>query len=182
MLVKKYFQKSKNYNIGLDVACGTMSMNPYFKTGKYIGIDIDKSRIEQGLKKYNEAEGFVERIEDLNINGDFVVCLQTIGFNKNFNIDNTFLSINKLINATNEKGSLLFNVKSQSAGLTPQIHKKLRKNYEHVEEISYGGLNTKLPRLLSYVVAFFLYLRSKSPYNKLGECTLYYCENKRCND
>ena len=39
--MEKLYKKSEGYKIGLDVACGDMSMCTYFKTKEYIGIDLD---------------------------------------------------------------------------------------------------------------------------------------------
>jgi hypothetical protein len=166
----KLYTKSVNYNIGLDVACGSMDMRKYFKTKKYIGIDLDEERINIGVKNNPGVQGIVKSIElmDENDKGDFVTCLQTIGINKHFNTEYTILCVSKLIQATNVDGMLIFNIGPFSYRYFDTIYTMLLTYYSNIEVRKYGRFGNEVNSHLAYLIAK---LMNKYP-------NLMFCEKK----
>jgi len=177
------FKKSKNYNIGIDVACGEMKMCKYFKTREYIGIDIDKARIERGLQKYPKAKGVVKSIEEIDNRekGDFVVCLQTIGINRYFKPENTYIAVNNLINATNKNGMLIFNIGPITQKYSDKIYELLSNNYSHVKVKEYGSFSNVTHRYLSFIFAILMRYIPLIRKNKKNKRHLYIAKNKIAN-
>ena len=52
--LEKELGKTKT-GVGLDAGSATFKNRPMFKTGTYIGLDIDKQRVETGLKRYPDS-------------------------------------------------------------------------------------------------------------------------------
>lgn len=175
------FTLSKNYEIGLDIACGSMSFKPLFNTKQYVGIDIDKKRIELGLKHHPDALSCVKPIESLDDTdkGDFVICLQTIGINKHFIADNTIKCIKNLVHSTNLYGSLIFNVGPKSKLYFDDIESYLFSSFKHVEVKHYGRFNKKFFKLLSYFFATIMYHFNFFAYSQSNPYRFYVCLNKR---
>lgn len=153
------FKESAGFVAGLDVACGNMGKRRHFRTRHYIGVDLDADRISRGLSVNRDAEGHVSSIEALpeSIHGDFVVCLQTIGINSHFQSAHTPLCVNKLVDATNAGGTLVFNIGFDAELYREELAKKLSAAFLHIEQRRYGALSKALPRSLTYPLACAMY-------------------------
>lgn len=152
------FAESGHYTRGLDIACGEMAMRLKFKTKEYIGVDADAQRLKQGTDTYN-VQGIVAKIEEMdqNLRGDFVVCLQTIGFNVDFEIRNSIIAIEKCIAATRADGMLVVNVGFRAANHFSQIDAVLRRNFEELDVRTYGALRKRRNPRFSYLLASAMY-------------------------
>lgn len=133
---------SADFRDGLDVACGYMSYRPLFQTQTYTGIDINEDRLAKGLTLYPDASAAHCPIEDMTQTADFVICLQTIGFNQRFGTKNIMLGIEKLIEATRPGGTLIFNIGISGGQQLPAISERVRRSFDEVTERRYGALRT----------------------------------------
>ncbi len=181
--LKDELKSSSNYGIGLDVACGYMQFRPLFLTSSYIGVDLDPERVKKASNRYPEATAVHSSIEDMNpeIRGDFVICIQTIGTNALFNTENTTLCIQKLLDATNEGGALLFNIGPFSSQYIPEIERAVRDSFASVNINIYGAFSKRVPpyltKMLSYAMKKFEFLRK--PQNKSEIRYFFICSGKK---
>lgn len=141
---------------GLDAACGFMENKPFFNTQHYIGIDLDRDRVNRGMKKHPDAIGEVLRIEDLDHRhqADVVLCVQTIGTNIHFVQANAREAVKKLVEATRHGGTLILNIgaKCSQKGITEE----LQRSFEHIEIRRYGRRIRAVPRPLSLAIAHLM--------------------------
>jgi hypothetical protein len=151
-------KRSVGAEVGLDVACGFMQFRPLFRSARYIGVEIDLERLQVGLGKYPGVTGIHSSIEELDpaLQGDFVICIQTIGANKLFNSENTVLCVEKLVRATKQGGTLLVTIGPASAKYIEEIEKILRNAFRHVKIKSYGAFNRRLPSMISKIIALMM--------------------------
>jgi hypothetical protein len=129
---------SENFADGLDVCCGDMGVKPLFRTRTYTGVDNDAPRLARAAAKNPDARAVVQSIEDLNLTGDFVVCVQMLGA-KWIAMDRVDHAIGKLIEATRPGGTLLFNHKDENRARYPEITARLRQFFSSVLVREYAG-------------------------------------------
>lgn len=181
LMLSKDMKSSQSYNIGLDLACGKMYNRGMFKTKKYIGIDIDEERIRKGLRKFPSATGLVYPLEDLpsTLEGDFVVCVQTIGINNYFDVKNTMNVINKIVESVNQNGVLIFNVGPKALELYERkIDELLVQSFSGVKKTEYGRWTNETNKHLSLLLGVLMYI---IPLLRKGKTRFayYICHNKR---
>ena len=152
-----YFSSGKK--VGLDVCCGRMAMRPFFKTKQYIGVDLDSKKIHRGIKIFPDVQVYIERFEDLpaDVSGDFVSCLQAIGFNKHFNCDDVTEFVDKLVNHTNRGGTLVFNINGSSLMAVgfERLCDILNSRFKNIYYIKYGGdkiRSMRMPKLIAGLI------------------------------
>lgn len=147
-------QRSGRYESGLDIACGTLKTFKYFRTKKYMGIDADKSRVEYALQKYG-VQVIHAKIETMppSAKGDFVVCVQTIGFNTYFDLNNAELAVQKCVEATSVGGECVLNVARLDPMQYGRIMGLLRQSFQTVEERRYALTQLSLPKWASVAIA-----------------------------
>ncbi len=133
----KDMRESTGFRDGLDLACGDMSVKRLFRTDTYTGLDIDQERLELAGAKHPDANAVWGDIESCKLTGDFVVCLQTIGFNRLFNHDRTLPTVRKLIACTRPDGTLIVNLGRQQ-NLADQVDDVLRDAFATVQRRTYG--------------------------------------------
>lgn len=99
------------------------------------------------------------KVEDIdsNLKGDFVVCLQTIGFNIDFELDNSIIAIKKCVEATRADGLLVINIGFRAGEYFSQIGAVLRQNFKEVETRTYGALRKRRNPRVSYLLASAMY-------------------------
>jgi SAM-dependent methyltransferase len=139
---------SLHFADGLDLGCGTMKNRLLFRTRTYTGVDLDSARIAEGLRLYPEARGKVGRIEDTDLDADYVLCLQTICTNKYFDVENTLPVVETMVASTRPGGVLIFNV-GKHCREEEAIDAFLLASFATVEKKVYGNLARPLPVLLS---------------------------------
>ena len=173
-------KNSSHFEVGLDLACGPMGNREYFKTKKYTGIDVDETGIEQGLKRFPDVDYRIGTIEDLpdETKGDFVVCVQTIGINTEFETSHTIKCIKAMVRSVNQGGTLIFNVAGES--LTNNelaIDKIISTHFRSSKKTEYGNFSDQTTRLKSLVLARLMYYL---PYLRKGgtKYAYYVCNEK----
>ena len=164
--------KKLSGSVGLDLAGGEMSNYDLFRADQYICADIDEERMIQGLAKVPDAKlihSSLENFDSREIQGDIIVCVQTIGINNLFDAENTMIVVEKIIEATKPNGSAIFNIGSNSISYLPSILNLIEKKFESVTIKSYGNIffNLQYPKVISLLLAiimFFLpvFLRGKN--------------------
>lgn len=182
--LREIFKDTEGREVGLDIACGKMNFRPQFHTKRYIGVDLDEERIKYGIKRFpDNTEGRVCKIEDMEVDlqGDFVACIQAIGTNHRFNTENTMTCVNKLVAATREGGVLVFNTGEECIGCDHDIKALLSQSFEDVRTIYYGAFNIKTFRPISFILAYFMeflpFLRTIGKKKRI----LYICRNRTAN-
>jgi SAM-dependent methyltransferase len=156
---KKILNSGLQYSSVLDLACGYGDYCDFFKGKKYIGIDSDTERVNQAKRKHPEASFFCSTIEELpqNISADLVICIQTIGFNNYFQIENTLQVVNKILLATNQDGHCFFNVRDNCKDYFFAISNLMEDKFFQVEIIDYGSCNNDLPLPIASLIASTVY-------------------------
>jgi hypothetical protein len=132
---------SSAFKRGLDIACAEMENFRFFQTISYTGVDIDAERLEAGAKANPGATAIHSSIENMppTLQGDFVVCVQTIGTNKLFRNDQTMTCVKKIVAATATGGTLLFNIGPDSLGYAGEVEEVLRTSFGRLRKRSYGA-------------------------------------------
>ena len=184
-------------DVGIDAACGNMLMAPYLNVKKYIGFDIDESRIKEGTLNNPKLIGIVSSIEeivnnqDISSKGDIVICMQTLGVNHLFDSENLMQSIENLVLLTKKNGDLIFNVrwpKFFSSREIFNLRQILEKSFLQVGSKNYGSLeNLRISKksLMSKVLItlpltlllFGVPIFRKVPLYKKSS-TYWYCKSK----
>lgn len=154
--VCRLMKESRSYHRGLDLACGELKTFKYFQTKEYLGVDADESRVTFARQKFG-VPVIVSRLEELpdKLSGDFVVCLQTIGFNRYFDISHAVEVVRRCVQATSPMGMILINATRLSQQQFAESEAIMRNNFETVEIRQYGLSKTSMPKALSLLVACF---------------------------
>ena len=91
-----------------------MSNKQFFKTKRYIAVDINKVKLNDGLSLNPNAIAVNDTIENFLNNfiekPNLLVCVQTFGTNMFFQHQETEKVIKKMVNKLKEGGSMVFNV------------------------------------------------------------------------
>lgn len=181
MLFLNDMKKSRDFKDGIDFACGNMANYKNFRTDNYLGVDIDEERLEEGFKKHPHARYLKSSIEETppNIQGDFVVCVQTIRINNHFNNENTLFCIQKLINSTKKNGILLFNIKvGKGMEIEAETDKLLNKSFEKVKKVEYGRFDSQYRKSISLLISLLMYLVSSIRKDKNNRLVYYFSEKR----
>ena len=152
--LSKLMRESRSYQRGLDLACGDLKTFKYFQTRGYVGVDTDESRVIYAREKFG-VPVVVSKLEEMadTLSGDFVVCLQTIGFNRYFELSHAVEVIRRCTWATAAKGVLILNAASLSPQQFAEIEALLRNGFETVEVRHYGLTSNSVPKVLSLLLA-----------------------------
>lgn len=156
---------SEGKEIGIDAACGRMGNRKLFGTSHYIGIDIDEDRIQSGKQKYPEARAVLSSIEEATgLNGDVVVCVQTININRSFESKSAIPVVEKLVEMCNPGGYLIFNVGNIGGppkDIEPSIDAVLNRRFERIHKRRYGAFDAKTRSVssdTSMIIAYLMHL------------------------
>ncbi|MGC9605511.1 MAG: methyltransferase domain-containing protein [Minisyncoccia bacterium] len=110
--LEKELGKTKT-GVGLDAGSATFKNRPMFKTGTYIGLDIDKQRVETGLKRYPD-ERTLGLVADLNnlygLPSDSIDVIASTNTLYCLPVAARVRTVDKLCRITAPKGRLLFEV------------------------------------------------------------------------
>jgi hypothetical protein len=140
--------KSSQFDRGLDIACAEMENRRFFQTRSYTGVDIDAERLAIGAKANPGVTAIHSPMESMpsTLQGDFVLCVQTIGTNKLFSNERTLPSVENIVAATASGGTLLFNIGPGSLGHSREVEKFLARNFGYVRKRVYGAFNDRRKR------------------------------------
>ena len=107
--------------------------------------------------------------------GDFVLCVQTIGFNNYFNPKNTLLAVDKLIEATRPGGALIFNIGRLCQEYRSEIDVRLAAAFQNVRARDYGNFNAETFHHISLGLATVM---NSIPSLRGNEFTYYVSTNR----
>lgn len=161
---------SNQFEVGVDAGCGLMENRPWFRTKKYIGIDLDEYRLKTGKAKYPEAEIIRGRLEEIeNVFGGFVLCVQVLTAN---NVDPEFTMpvVKSLVQMVEEKGVLVFNISKMYLGYEKEIDNHLCQYFSVIKKLKYGALSgrdTCFAPLIALFMYFIPFLRYGKNYTKI---------------
>ena len=167
-------QRDKKFivgDIGLDLAGGEGKNKRMFNVKKYICVDIDKKRLEKLALLDTSVKTVFSSIESLDtekINGNAVLCIQTIGINNYFNTENTLKAVQVIIDATKKRGNAIFNIGGNSLIFQNQVVDMIKKEFQHVKIIPYGKkfFDKKRSKFLSFLLSCILFILPKRKGNK----------------
>lgn len=127
--------------LGIDVGCGPMNNRPYFRSERYIGVDLDVERLVGGRRRFPEALAVAMRIEqDCGIAGDFVLCVQMF-VNRHFPAEQTLAAARALVQMTRPGGTLIFNIARRNLPWESDIDRLLQGTFDDVHKFRYGVLS-----------------------------------------
>jgi len=113
--------------LGVDLAGGSMSNKPFFKTKRYISVDINEIKLKEGLQVYSDAIAVNDTIQNYLSNTkekpNLLVCVQTFGTNLLFEHQETEKVIRSMSETLSVGGSMAFNI-----GIQSDIDTELLKN------------------------------------------------------
>jgi hypothetical protein len=136
-VLQKELSKIKG-KIGLDAASAGMKNRHMFKTNMYIGLDIDRTSLEIGLKKYPDSKTFGLYTDIANLDAvtknsvDIVVSTNTLDY---LPLQKRLRAIAGLSRITTPEGSLVCEL-SLSANFDEEL-KLLENNFNSVKKIYY---------------------------------------------
>lgn len=178
-LFSRDIEHSQGFEIGLDLACGKMGNRHLFKTNEYIGVDIDESRLNEGVSKYPEAQAISSSLENLpvQVKGDFVVCLQTIGFNTLFDDAQTLRCVENITRSVRAGGTLIFNV---GYGALQEFEKTIDTivncSFEAHHKTIYGRFSNPCSSFyVSSLLASCMRMCPPLRYSRAHRCSYYLC-------
>lgn len=187
--VKKDLSKIKG-DTGADLAGGTMSNKKFFKTNKYICVDIDKGKLEKGKNNNLDAIAVNSKIQDFlkenqQINLDVLLCVQAMGTNRFFEHDEVLKVVSSMHNSLRKGGSMIFNVGKQLGKLDiitmeNELSLMLRGKFKRIDSKFYGFLLQPFQRpILRPVLLILAYLMNIFPPLRtlfgLKKEKLYFC-------
>lgn len=152
--------KSMKGQVGVDLAGGSMLNKPFFATENYISVDINKTKLDEGLARYPDAKVVNTTIQDyLNDpeteRPDVLVCVQTMGTNQFFEHGETYSTIEQMYHALRPGGGMIFNIGDLGVDLNVierRLTKLLDGKFKSVSSrfygaFDYGGLKPRWERV-----------------------------------
>lgn len=131
---------ARTFDTVLDVGCGEMRAADWVHCRRYVGVDLDRERLDRGVAGGGNREAVLSRLEDMpaDLQGDLVLCLQMIGFNVHAPVEMSLAYVERLIAATRPGGMLIVNVGTASAVHAPAIEAALTAAFARTDAIRYG--------------------------------------------
>lgn len=184
--VKNDLPKIKG-EIGIDLAGGRMFNKRFFRTKKYICVDIDENELSLGKKNNPDSIIINKKIQDFlkeknQIKANILVCFQTMGTNKFFEHNESIEVIKLMYKYLETGGSMLFNItwEKNINRIESELFTFFDKKFEKINYKYYGAFHKPLPGFISFTLAYLMYffpllrtlfgLRKKRLY--------YHCYNK----
>ena len=184
--VKKDLLKIEG-KLGIDLAGGAMKTRRFMRQERYVCVDIDQKKLDEGKKKYPEAKVINNKIQDylmLNNNErpDLLVCLQTFGSNSFFENDQVFETIKLMNYNLKPGGSMVFNIGYGYTDLDlikNELNIFLNNEFKSVKSIYYGSYFNENKINFGPFTLIFAYIIYSFPFlNKifaLKNKSLYFC-------
>ena len=171
--IKKDLSKIKG-DTGVDLAGGSMLNKRFFKTNKYICVDIDKSKLDKGKSNNLDAIAVNSKIQDFllenqQINLDVLLCVQTMGANKFFEHDEILKVVTYMYNSLKTGGSMIFNVGKEVGNLDLNVMENklslmLKGKFKYIDRQFYGFLHESfkrpIPRPVILILAYLMNMLS----------------------
>lgn len=146
-IIKKYKKEQISLN---DFACGDGNILNYYKFNKYVGIDLNRSKIKNLKATYPDANCFfackdITRYFSKSKNL-ITICMETFGINTKFHKSFFIKTIKNMIRSTKKNGYLLFNV--EKSFNNEYLFTILKKNFYKIKITNYGFFDHRLPFFL----------------------------------
>ena len=113
LLLKKDLANVKG-ELGVDLAGGNMLNKSFFKTKRYVSVDINQIKLSEGLETYPDATAVHDTVQNYLSRTvekpDLLVCVQTFGTNMFFEHQETIKVIKNMSKTLRVGGSMAFNV------------------------------------------------------------------------
>jgi hypothetical protein len=155
-LMLKNDLKNITGELGVDLAGGSMLNRPFFKTKKYVSVDINQIKLSEGLESYPDAVVENDTIQNYlsltNEQPDLLVCVQTFGTNMFFEHDETIHVIDNMYKTLKIGGSMAFNIgvfgDVNLDELKKNLSLSLKSKFKNINFSFYGAFHQrfKLPR------------------------------------
>ena len=169
---------SEGREIGIDAGCGHLENKRWFRTMRYIGIDVDSERLATAKAKYPNAETLCAKLEETSdVTGDFVLCVQVMN-NRYFDVADTLAGIEALVRMVRPGGVLIFNISKRAFSFEGDIFALLKRSFDTIKVRKYGALSAP-STVFSPFIAGLMYLlpvlRKGRGYQKI----YYVCQGRR---
>jgi SAM-dependent methyltransferase len=185
--------KNLKGRLGIDLAGGPMRNKRFFKTDKYVCVDVDQSELDIGKRENPDVISINSRIQDFMNNNDtyeadILVCVQTMGTNISFEHEETIKVIKQMYHFLKPGGSMIFNVAENKNINLDQLENQFKEffnnKFESVKVRKYGAFHITLKNpihrynrlLLAYLMNFFSPLRTLFGFKK--ERIYFACKKK----
>ena len=168
LYVKRDLPKLKG-KLGIDLAGGGMKTKRFFSTKKYISVDIDQKKLDDGKKEHPDAIAVNDKIQiymqnQYNENPDVLVCLQTFGTNTLFDHDEAFNVVKMMHNFLKPGGSMIFNAGEfllDLDSLEKELTFFLKDKFKSIDKVFYGDIFSHkkkyLPWYIQLILAYIMY-------------------------
>jgi len=193
MWIKKDLSKKKG-ETGVDLAGGSMLNKRFFKTNKYICVDIDKSKLEKGKSNNLDAIAINSKIQDFLLENqqkklDVLLCVQTMGANKFFEHDEILHVVTSMYTSLKTGGSMIFNVGKEVGNLNlnemeNKLSLMLKGKFKHIDRQFYGFLHKSfkkpIPRPVIYILAYLMNMLPplRTLFGLKKDKLYYFCQGK----
>ncbi len=144
--------------IGVDVACADFKYRDLFRTGRYVGIDLDRDNLEKGLRQHARPGDIGVLVNLLELErapavADVLVSTHTIA---SLPADERSRAVCILADAVQPKGTLFLNLPAESDN--DELEQAMRQRFAQIRRVCYGN------RLFMWIENFFAYRTgSKNP-------------------
>lgn len=180
--LSRVLAESAKYDTTLDVACGNLNNYPFVRSPNYIGVDMNKASLDYGRRAYPKARTeplYIEELEASGLKGDLVLCTQTIGVNNYFDADKTVPNIRSLVKATNEGGTLAFDIGDMSIAKRGEITALLNAAFTTVEERGFGAHDKSSNMLFSIPLGLMMQWFPATRTNGQETRVFYVCRDRK---
>ncbi len=168
---------SEDREIGIDAGCGHMENKRWFRTKRYIGIDVDRERLAAAQAKHPDAETICAKLEETSdVTGDFVLCVQVMN-NRYFDVADTIAGTEALIRMVRPGGVLIFNISKRAFSFEEDIFALLKRSFDTIKIERYGALSapsTVFSPIIAGLMYLFPVLRKGRGYQKI----YYVCQGR----
>jgi hypothetical protein len=168
LYVKKDLPKIRG-KLGVDLAGGNMGTKRFFSTKKYISVDINQNKLDEGKKNNPDAVAINSKIQDYMKNyqeekPELLVCLQTFGINTIFQNEETLDVVKMMYNFLKPGGSMIFNAGEFSLNLNKfeqELTPYLKSKFKKVDRKFYGAwilYNKSISGPYKLIFAYIMYI------------------------
>ena len=177
--------------LGIDLAGGSMMNKKFFMTKKYVCVDLDKQKLDQGVSNFPDALAVNDKIEDFiktynQEKPNLLVCIQTMGINNKFNHGHTLIIIKMIYNLLKPGGSMIFNIGNVGVNLSlieKELDKLFKRKFKYIKIHSYGFMNKTIKKPNPYLQFFLANLMNIIPPLRtcfgLNKTNIYCCFKKK---
>jgi threonine dehydrogenase-like Zn-dependent dehydrogenase len=188
--VKNDLPKIKG-EIGIDLAGGRMFNKRFFRTKKYICVDIDENELNLGKKNNPDAIIINKKIQQFlkeknQIKPNILVCFQTMGVSKFFEHIESIEVIKSMYEYLSPGGSMFFNIACEKNinRIEKELSNFLSKKFEKINFKYYGAFHKtqkkQIPAFFRLILAYSMYLLPllRTMFGTKKQRLYYDCRNK----